>query len=381
MGLHTGEPSLTDEGYVGLDVHRGARIAAAGHGGQVLLSQATRALVEAEVRDLGPHRLKDLSAPERIYQLVIDGLPREFPPLKSLEAGSTSLPAPRTSFVGRADELEAIDRLLADPACRLLTLAGPGGVGKTRLALEAAKRHREGYPHGVHFTPLVSVASAELLAPAIAEAVGFQVDGAHSGLPAQDQLLDYLSERSTLLVLDNFEHLVDGSGFLTRMVQRAPRVQMLVTSRERLGIQSEWVLDVEGLRLSSNGDRRAGQDGAFALFVERARQVADFHPTDDDRREAARICRLVDGMPLAIELAAAWVSVISCGEIAREIERNIGFLTTSARDVPDRHRSLRATSTRHGTCSPTSSGWPSNDCRSFAGAFRAKQRTRSPART
>src|SRR5436853_5838499 len=142
MGLHTGEPRLTEEGYVGLDVHKGARIAAVGHGGQVLLSQTTRALVEAEVRDLGPHRLKDLSAPERIYQLEIDGLPSEFPPLKTLDAGSTNLPASRTSFVGRTEELEAIDRLLGDPGCRRRTRLGPGGGGKARRALAARGRPR-----------------------------------------------------------------------------------------------------------------------------------------------------------------------------------------------------------------------------------------------
>src|SRR5690242_10901385 len=138
MGLHTGEPRLTDEGYVGLDVHRGARIAAVGHGGQVLLSSTTRAVVDAEVRDLGAHRLKDLRAPERIYHLEIHGLPCDFPLLKTLEAGSKNIPVPRTSFVGRASELDAIDRLLDDPRCRLLTLVGLGGAGKTRLALEAA---------------------------------------------------------------------------------------------------------------------------------------------------------------------------------------------------------------------------------------------------
>jgi class 3 adenylate cyclase len=171
MGLHTGEPRLTDEGYVGLDVHKGARIAAVGHGGQVLLSQTTRALVDTDVRDLGVHRLKDLSAPERIFQLEIQGLPCEFPLLKTIEAGLKNLPVPRTSFVGRASELEAIDRLLEDPGCRLLTLVGPGGAGKTRLALEAAARRVDRYPHGVHFVPLASVASPEFLAPALAESI------------------------------------------------------------------------------------------------------------------------------------------------------------------------------------------------------------------
>src|SRR5437660_638210 len=181
MGLHTGEPRLTEEGYVGLDVHKGARIAAVGHGGQVLLSQTTRALVDADVRDLGVHRLKDLSAPERIYQLEVDGLPCDFPLLKTIEAGMKNLPAPRTSFVGRASELDEIDRLLEDPDCRLLTLVGPGGAGKTRLALEAAARRVDRYPHGVHFVPLASVASPDFLAPALPESIQFAVDGAHSG--------------------------------------------------------------------------------------------------------------------------------------------------------------------------------------------------------
>jgi len=340
MGLHTGEPRLTEEGYVGLDVHKGARIAAVGHGGQVLLSQTTRALVDADVRDLGVHRLKDLSAPERIYQLEVDGLPCDFPLLKTIEAGMKNLPAPRTSFVGRASELDEIDRLLEDPDCHLLTLVGPGGAGKTRLALEAAARRIERYPHGVHFVPLVSVASPEFLAPAVAESIQFAVDGAHSGFSAQEQLLDYLGERSTLLVLDNFEHLVGGADLLGEIIERAPKVELLTTSRERLNVQSEWVLDVHGLGLAENGN---GGSAAVRLFIERATQVEPgFSLDDDERAEASRICRLVEGLPLGIELAASWVSVLSCGEIADEIEQNIDFLATSMRDVPERHRSLRA---------------------------------------
>ena len=340
MGVHTGEPRLTEEGYVGLDVHKGARIAAVGHGGQVLLSQTTRALVDADVRDLGVHRLKDLSAPERIYQLEIAGLLCDFPLLKTLEAGMRNLPAPRTSFVGRASELDEIDRLLEDPDCRLLTLVGPGGAGKTRLALEAAGRRIERYPHGVHFVPLVSVASPEFLAPALAESIQFAVDGAHSGLSAQEQLLDYLAERCTLLVLDNFEHLVDGADLMGDIIERAPKVELMTTSRERLNVQSEWVLDVHGLGLTEDGN---GGPGALRLFVERANQVEPGFSLDDaGRAEARRVCGLVEGLPLGIELAASWVSVLSCAEIADEIEQNIDFLATTMRDIPERHRSLRA---------------------------------------
>jgi predicted ATPase/class 3 adenylate cyclase len=340
MGLHTGEPRLTDEGYVGLDVHKGARIAAAGHGGQVLLSETTRALVDAEVRDLGVHRLKDLSAPERIFQLEVQGLPSDFPLLKTIEAGMNNLPAPRTSFVGRASELEAIDRLLDDPECRLVTLVGPGGAGKTRLALEAAARRGDRYPQGVHLVSLASVAAPDFLAPAIAESIQFAVDAVHSGLSAEDQLLDYLSERSMLLVLDNFEHLVEGTGLLSELVGRAPHVQLLATSRERLSVQSEWVFDVEGLGLAENGN---GSASAVQLFVERAAQVLPGFALDDaGYSQVRRICRLVGGMPLGIELAASWASMLSCAEIADEIEGGIDLLATSMRDVPERHRSVRA---------------------------------------
>jgi predicted ATPase/class 3 adenylate cyclase len=342
MGLHTGEPRLTDEGYVGLDVHKGARIAAVGHGGQVLLSGATRALVNAEVRDLGPHRLKDLSVPERIFQLEIDGLPSEFAPLKTLEAGIRNLPAPRTSFVGRTDELASIDHMLDEPDCRLLTLVGPGGVGKTRLALEAAARRIDRYQHGVHFVPLVGVAASDLFTPALAESLQFQVDNAHSAIPARDQLVDFLSERAMLLVLDNFEHLLDARDVLSQIIEQAPQVELLTTSRERLQLQSEWVLDVDGLA-NGDGNGDPGGSAAVRLFVDRARQVdRGYEPTGDERRHVERLCRLVSGMPLGIELAAAWASTLPCSEIADEIERNLGFLETSMQDVPDRHRSLRA---------------------------------------
>jgi predicted ATPase/class 3 adenylate cyclase len=342
MGLHTGEPRLTNEGYIGLDVHKGARIAGVGHGGQVLLSQATRALVEADVRDLGPHRLKDLSVPERIFQLEIGGLPSEFPPLKTLEAGIRNLPAPRTSFLGRTAELDSIDRMLDDPDCRLLTLVGPGGVGKTRLALEAAARRIDRYQHGVHFVPLVGVPAPDLLAPAVAESLQFQVDNAHSAIPARDQLIDFLRERSALLVLDNFEHLLDARDLLTQVIEQAPQVELLTTSRERLQVQSEWVFDVEGL-LNGSGNRHAGDSAAVRLFVDRARQVDPAYAlSDDERPHVERVCRLVNGMPLGIELAAAWASTLPAHEIADEIERNLGFLETSMHDVPERHRSLRA---------------------------------------
>jgi len=180
---------------------------------------------------------------------------------------------------------------------------------KTRLALEAAARRIDRYPHGVHFVPLVSVASPEFLAPAVAESIQFAVDGAHSGFSAQEQLLDYLGERSTLLVLDNFEHLVDGADLLGTIIERAPTVELLTTSRERLHVQSEWVLDVHGLGLAENGN---GCSGALQLFVESAMQVEPGFSRDDAFDEALRICRLVEGLPLDIELATSQSRTPTC---------------------------------------------------------------------
>ncbi len=339
MGIHTGEPRLTEEGYVGLDVHKAARIAAAGHGGQVLLSSATYALSDADAIDLGRFRLKDLSVPEPIYQLRIPGLRSSFPPLKTLETGMKNLTTYGTSFLGRDEELTEIERRLDDPTCRLVTLTGPGGVGKTRLALEAADRRAGRYAHGVHLVSLASVATADMVVPAIADTLQFAIDGSHSGFSALDQLLDYLAERELLLVLDNFEHLVGGAGVVTELLERVPALDVLVTSRERLDLQSEWVLDVGGL---GTDDGETGRT-ALHLFVERARWMGAEVAQEEDRDEVMRVCRLVGGMPLGIELAAAWTSVLSCREIADEIERGIGFLESSARDLEDRHRSLRAT--------------------------------------
>ena len=341
MGLHTGEPRLTEEGYVGLDVHKGARIAAVGHGGQVLLSQTTRALVDADVRDLGVHRLKDISAPERIYQLEVDGLPCDFPLLKTIEAGMKNLPAPRTSFVGRASELDAIDRLLEDPECRLLTLVGPGGAGKTRLALEAAGRRIERYPHGVHFVPLVALASAEFLAPAVAEAMQFTMDGAHSGFSAQEQLLDYLGRavdaaRARQLRAPRRrrrpargDHRARAERRAADDVARAPqRAERVGARRPRPRPRGERERRVR-LRCASSSSARGRSSRAS-------------RSTSDQRDQVGRICGLVEGLPLGVELAASWVSMLSCAEIADEIEQNIDFLATSMRDVPERHRSLRA---------------------------------------
>jgi predicted ATPase/class 3 adenylate cyclase len=333
MAIHTGEPATTGEGYTGIDLHRGARIAAAGHGGQVLVSESTRTLIDAPTRDLGRHRLKDLSAPERIFQLELPALRSEFPPLRTLDAGRSNLPAASTSFLGREAELHAIDSYLDAPSSRLITLVGPGGAGKTRLALEAARQRLAKYQHGVFHVPLVAITDPDAITLTIAESIGLTIDTMW-GLdrPRDDQLIGYLAERSVLLVLDNFEHLLDGADVVRKIGEGAPGVHVLVTSRERLGLQGERVMDVAGL-----------EDAAEQLFVDRARQGdAAFAIAESDRRHVARICALVEYMPLGVELAAAWATMLPPAELAKELEKSLDVLTAAHRDVPERHRTLRA---------------------------------------
>ncbi|MBK9710306.1 MAG: tetratricopeptide repeat protein [Kouleothrix sp.] len=251
-----------------------------------------------------------------------------------------NLPAPPTPLVGRAAELAELAALLDDPSCRLLTLTGPGGIGKTRLAIETAALHAGAFADGVAFVSLATVGSPDLL-PAIADALGF---GLYDQADLSGQLLEYLREKSLLILLDNFEHLLDASDLLVEVLQRAPSVKLLVTSRERLNLQGEWVFELQGLSLPKS-EQAADFDaaGAVALFLQSARRArAGFALPPAERACVARICRLVEGMPLAIELAASWVRVLPCNEIAAEIERTIDFLAASARDLPARHRSLRA---------------------------------------
>jgi len=350
MGLHTGEPNLGPTGYVGVDVHRAARISDSAYGGQILLSSATHELVGEklpvgmQVVDLGHYQLKDLAHLEHLYELKIRELPTEFPPLRASGPGIANLPVQLTSFVGRAKELEEIDLLIADPDCRILTLVGPGGIGKTRLALETAAHQVHTYADGTYFVPLAPLRSEEYLVPTVAGALKFTFDTHASDLDPKSQLLDYLGDRSALLLMDNFEHLIQGADLLVEIVEGAPKTKILVTSRERLNLQSEWTFDVDGMRYPTNGDGADLDDySALQLFHERARQVdADFTMTEDERPYVNRICQLADGVPLGIELATAWIPVLSCREIAEEIEKSLDFLSSTRKDLPDRHRSLRA---------------------------------------
>lgn len=283
----------------------------------------------------------------------VEPVERLGPPLAGLAgAGScptprraaANLPLPATPLIGRKREMAALARLLADRQCRLLTIVGPGGVGKTRLAIEAASIHRGLFPDGVYFVPLASLASPSLVVPAIAGALGHTFSGSMAPL---DQLLRHLRGRSLLLLLDNYEHLLEDGVGLAELLQGAPGVKLLVTSRERLNLQGEWLFDLQGLPVPSAG-QADGAEGysSVALFVASARRVRAGFQLEalaaEERRAIARICRLVEGMPLAIELAATWVRVLGCTEIASEIERSLDFLAGAARDMPERHQSLRA---------------------------------------
>jgi len=251
-----------------------------------------------------------------------------------------NLPAQATSFVGRQGELAEIAGLLADPRCRLLVLVGPGGIGKTRLAIEAAAALPGDFADGVYFVPLQSVAAPEFIGPAVAQAIGFSFYGSDD---PREQLFDYLRDRQMLLVVDNVEHLLPGGELLAELLARAPDVKLLVTSREVLGLREEWVRPVRGLAFPpGEGAAPAGSYSAVQLFAERARQVNASFSLEREAGCAAEISRLVEGMPLAIELAAAWLRALPCAEVAREIQGSLDFLTTTLRNVPERHRNVRA---------------------------------------
>ncbi len=264
-------------------------------------------------------------------------LPEHKPPVPPF-----NLPIPPTPLIGRESELATLGQLLRDPQCRLLTLVGPGGIGKTRVAIEVASRHQDFFPDGACFVSLAALNSAAFMVPAIANALGFAFQGQ---VEPRIQLLNYLRGKRALLVLDNVEHLLDGVGLFAELLERAPGVKLLVTSRETLNLQGEWAFEIQGLPVPpTNQAARAEDYSAVALFVQSARRAqTGFELRAEERPSLVRICQMVDGMPLGIELAAAWVPVLSCREIAQEIERGMDFLATSMRDVPERQRSLRAT--------------------------------------
>lgn len=276
---------------------------------------------------------------------AIDALPATTLPLPALVPDShhspLPLPVPTTVLIGRERELEIISRQIEDPACRLLTLTGPGGAGKTRLALEAAHHLKDRFHHGTCFVSLGGVNSTEFIIPAIADSLNFTFSGATE---LKVQLFQFLKERNIFLVLDNLEHLLTGIEFLDELLGYASRVKLLTTSRESLGLRAEWTLEIQGLPVPSNiRPESIESNSASALFIQRARQVKlDLYPSQEDMQAIVDICQSVAGLPLGLELAATWVRILPLQQIASEITRNIDFLATTKRDVHPRHRSVRA---------------------------------------
>jgi predicted ATPase/class 3 adenylate cyclase len=326
MGIHSGEARRAGETYVGLDVHRAARICDAAHGGQILLSEATRALVpHTRVRELGRHRLKDLPEPQALYQLVVEGAPVEFPPPRSLSGTGLALPTPPSPLVGRGREVDELCELLAREDLRCVTVTGPGGAGKTRLALEVAARPTLDFPDGVVFVELAAVSEPALVLTAIAHAVGVE----ESAGSLEAALQRFLVRRASLLVLDNLEQVLGASPLVARLLAAAPRLKVLATSRIPLRIRGEREFRLGGL----------GTEAAVALFTERATAIRPEFAADG---AVAELCAALDGLPLALELAAARVRALSAEQLLERLADRLALLSGGPRDLPERHRTLRA---------------------------------------
>jgi predicted ATPase len=350
MALHTGAAEERDGDYFGPAVNRVARLLSAGHGGQVLLSLATHELVRDELpeetglRDLGERRLKDLSRPERVFQITSSSLPSEFPPLKTLDSRRNNLPTQPTPLVGREKELEEVLALLRSSDVRLLTLTGPGGTGKTRLGMQAAAELTDEVENGVFFVALSAITDPALVAPTIARTLGLTESGTQ---PPEELLKGYLHDRQTLLVLDNFEQVLESVPLLDELLSAAPSLKILATSRTPLRLYGEHEFPVPPLSLPDPGSlpplERLTQYGALRLFVERARAVKpDFSLTKENAPAVVEICARLDGLPLAIELAAARIKLLPPQAMLSRLGNRLKLLTGGARNLPQRQRTLRS---------------------------------------
>ncbi|MGH2677108.1 MAG: tetratricopeptide repeat protein [Actinomycetota bacterium] len=345
MGVHTGEGVRGADNYVGVDVHRAARIAGAGHGGQIVTSAATAALVaNAEgvaLRDLGEHRLKDLPQPEHLFQVVAEGLETEFPPLRSMDARPNNLPLQLTSFVGRSREIDEVERLI--DRTRLLTLTGPGGTGKSRLSIQVASKLLPRFEDGAFFVPLAPITDPGMVVLAVAQALGLRET---SDRPPIEGVIEYLRDKELLLLLDNFEQVLDAAPEVGQLLSATERVWVMATSREPLGLHGEAEYPVPPLGLPDPEHLpaldRLSQFEGVALFIERAEAVKPgFAVTNENAPAIAEICARLDGLPLAIELAAARVKILDPQAMLARLEHALTFLTHGARDVPARQQTLR----------------------------------------
>jgi predicted ATPase/class 3 adenylate cyclase len=362
MGIHTGDVEAAGDDVIGLAINRTARIAAVAHGGQVLISDATRALVSGRLpdgvtlRDLGQHRLKDLRAPELLSQLVIDDLPSEFQPIRSIDARPNNLPTQLTTFIGRQHELAEAGALLR--RTRLLTLTGPGGTGKTRLSLQVAAAAADDFPDGVWFVALESVRDPALVLPTIARTIGVADRTSRSPI---DNLVDAILERRLLIVLDNFEQVVDAGPSVAELLRRCPNVTCLATTRIALHVSGEQEYPVPGLPAPPDTEHLSEVDRlnlpralrefdvdaltqfeAVRLFIARATSVKPgFAVTNANAPAVAGIAARLHGMPLAIELAAARVKLLAPDQILARLDHHLAVLTAGSRDLPERQQTLR----------------------------------------
>jgi predicted ATPase/class 3 adenylate cyclase/DNA-binding CsgD family transcriptional regulator len=349
MGIHTGQPLTSEGDYVGIDVHRAARICEAAHGGQILASDATRIVLEqtppeaVTLKSMGEHRLKDLLRPEQLFQVVHPDLRESFPPLRTLDAHPHNLPPQPTPLIGREAELDQTRAVLLDEGVRLLTLTGPGGTGKTRLALQLAAQVIDRFRHGAFFVPLAHISDPEMVIPSVAQALGVNET---PGRPLLHNLQEYLADKQTLLLLDNLEQLQQAPFVVDRLLAASAELKIIATSRERLRLSWEHEFPVPMLDVPQHwkGDLDAlSRNSAVALFVSRCRFVQrDFSLTLENAEAVATICARLEGLPLAIELAAARIKILSPQEIATRLDDQLRLLRGGPRDAPERHQSLQA---------------------------------------
>ena len=346
MGMHTGRPRVheRERDYWGVDVHFAARVAAAAHGGQVLLSRDTADLVSAPLEDLGDWRLKDFDGPSRLFQLVVDGEGADsFPPPRALDVLRTNVPVPPTRIIGRELELAELLRVLVGSSARLVTIVGLGGAGKTRLALEAGHSLLEHFTDGVFFADLSGVVEPAAVPRAVANAIGVSD---RPDVPIEVVVGEHLRTRRVLLIMDNCEHLVGGMTVIAGWLQSAAELRVLATSQVPLRLRAERCVPLDSLELAGAG---ADDPGALSevpsvrLFVERARAAdPQFELTAQNCQAVAEVCRRLDGMPMAIELAAARVRLLSPEQLDRRLRDDFSILAAPARDAPARQTSLQA---------------------------------------
>lgn len=352
MALHTGEAEARAGDWFGPPLNRVARLLAAGHGGQVLLSDTVRSLLSGalpegvSLRDLGQRRLKDLRAPEHVWQLSAPDLMADFPPLATLDARPNNLPGQLTGIIGRESEIAEITGLLrADGGPRLVTLTGPGGTGKTRLALQVAAELIDDFDNGVWWTDLTALANEDLVLPAICAALGLELD---PKLTPEAQLAENLLTRRLLLLLDNFEQVVEAAPAVVRLLEGAPGLRVLATSRVSLQMLEERTVEVQPLAVPDTaagaGPERVMQFAAVQLFVQRVLDLRpDFAMTTETAPAVAEICVRLEGLPLAIELAAARSDRIALPEMLEQLQARLGLLVDGYRDLPRRQQTMRST--------------------------------------